>query len=414
MIFKSNNVYITTYNLCLFFTLSLLLATKNFSVIAVVLLLLTSIVYLIHKRKDHIFEPFDWLVIFILSAYFVSNIPSFFMDNYNTRYFKGSIRYLCFIPIYFFIKEILSTNNQSKEYIELGSIVGSIGTVAIALYQFYILGIPRVGGFLYSINFAYLSCSLSFLALTLSRNSKYRLMLLLAFFLAGYATLLTQTRGAIFAIPILLLFTLFFYKKEKRSSRILTCFIALFLFSSVSYIYSENVQERVQFTLNEFTEIAHENTLDTVSSDAISSGTRLQLWYSAIQSFKESPIIGQTFSQREEMIHTLYKTGKIGVWATGITRGHAHNQYFEMLAGSGILGIIAAIAILIIPLVFFAKYIYKSQYALSGFILVLGFSIFGLTEVPLEQNLISSYYGLMLITFICLVKHDLKSAGENR
>ncbi|SIO93728.1 O-antigen ligase family protein [Vibrio spartinae] len=397
-----NTYYKKILNSCLFLVPALLLCTKNFSIGAILILLLTSVWYFIKEKKYHTLDKLDWMVITILSAYFIANIPIYLSDMETTRYFKGASRYLLIIPIYFFIRHILNETSTPRKYLDWGIVFGSVGTIIIAFYQFYIKGMPRVDGYLYSINFGYLSCSLAFLAFTLAYSSHIKKILWLSSLICGFATILTLTRGAIFAIPLLVIFSVLFQSQQNRLKNTLRIVIIMSVFFIFFYSYSPKFQERINYTATEFHGI-----LSGDVADAESSGGRIQLWYSATQSFMKSPLIGQTYSQREETIRQLYQEGKVSSWPTGVTRAHAHNQYFEMLASNGILGILAFIALIFVPLFFFFKHLKQSTHACCGFIFVLGFSIFCLTEVPLEQNLISSFYGFMLAVLINFTRNDL-------
>ncbi|WNJ96507.1 O-antigen ligase family protein [Vibrio ruber] len=398
-----NTYYRKIFNACLFLVPALLLCTKNFSIGAILILLLTAAWYLIKEKRNYTLDKIDWMVIIILSAYFIANIPIYLSDMETTRYFKGASRYLFIIPIYFFIRHIVTETTTPRKYLDWGIVVGAVGTIVIAIYQFYIKGMPRVDGYLYSINFGYLSCSLAFLAFTLANSSHIKRILWLSFLLCSFATILTLTRGAIFAIPLLIFCSILFQSKQNRFRNTLKVMSVMLVFFVIFYTASSKFQDRINYTITEFQQI-----LSGDVRDAESSGGRIQLWYAATQSFIKSPLIGQTYSQREETIRQLYQAGKISDWPTGVTRAHAHNQYFEMLASNGVLGILAFIALIFTPLFFFFKHIKMSTHALTGFIFVLGFSIFCLTEVPLEQNLISSFYGFILAVLINFTRNDLK------
>ncbi|WP_038178953.1 O-antigen ligase family protein [Vibrio rhizosphaerae] len=403
-----NTYYRRIFNGCLFLVPALLLCTKNFSIGAILILLLTATWYLIKEKRNYTLDKIDWMVIIILSAYFIANIPIYLSDMETTRYFKGASRYLFIIPIYFFIRHIVTETTTPRKYLDWGIVVGAVGTIVIAIYQFYVKGMPRVDGYLYSINFGYLSCSLAFLALTLANSSHIKKILWLSFLLCCFATILTLTRGAIFAIPILIIFSVIFQSKQNKCKNIFKTILIMLVFFWGMYAYSAQFKERINFTVTEFHRI-----LSGDVADAESSGGRIQLWYAATQSFIKSPLIGQTYAQREETIRQLYQEGKISDWPISVKRAHAHNQYFEMLASNGVLGIFAIIALIFTPLCFFLKHISKSTHALTGFVFVLGFSIFCLTEVPLEQNLISSFYGFVLAVLINFTRNDLDNIQDS-
>ncbi|ASA57149.1 O-antigen ligase family protein [Vibrio gazogenes] len=403
-----NTYYKKILNGCLFLVPALLLCTKNFSIGAILILLLTSLWYFIKEKKSYTLDKLDWMVITVLSAYFIANIPVYLSDMETTRYFKGASRYLFIIPIYFFIRHILNETTTPRKYLDWGIVFGSIGTIIISVYQFYIKGMPRVDGYLYSINFGYLACSLAFLAFTLAYSSHIKKTLWLSSLICCFATILTLTRGAIFAIPILIIFSILIQYKENRLKNISKLIIVMLVIFGCTYFFSSQFQDRIKFTSVEFHQI-----LSGDIGDSQSSGGRIQLWYSATQSFMKSPFIGQTYTEREQTIQQLYQKGKISSWPTSVTRAHAHNQYFEMLASNGILGILAFIALIFVPLFFFLKHIKQSTHAFCGFIFVLGFSIFCFTEVPLEQNLISSFYGFMLAVLINFTRNDLENIPKN-
>jgi O-antigen ligase len=390
---------INIIKVCLFFIPCLLLSTKNVTVIVCALLAVYSIYFISNNRKSITIDNYDWLVISLLSVYLLSNIPVYLIDYQRLRYFDAGSRMLACIPIYFFLKTVIKELSSLKSYLEWGVITGSVGAFILAIYQFYVKDMPRVDGFLYSINFGYLACSLAFLSLTLSKDSCNKNFLYVSFILACYSTLLTLTRGAIFAIPILLIISIFYYNKKNRIKNIAILAISATLLFSAAATFSTRIQERLNFTVQEAQFIAN-----GAVTDASSSGGRLQLWYAAYRSFLERPLVGLTYTEREALIVKLYKAGNIGEWPTTVSMGHAHNQYFELIASNGIWGILALLMMIFSPMYYFWKNIPRSNFAYSGFIFILAFSIFCLTEVPLQQNLISTYYAFMLVIFIIFTR----------
>ncbi|OAM98887.1 ligase [Vibrio europaeus] len=383
---------------------ALLLTTNNFSVAFIAIAILLSLGYLYFNRYSVAISKFDIIVTLCLSIYFFGAIPIAIYDGTTARYFQGGGRLILCIPIYYALKTYLSKNSSNyRVYFEIGLIIGTFGAFLLAYYQYFILNMPRVDGFLFSINFGYLACSLSFLALTFSFESKLKVLLIAGFVLSVIATVFTYTRGAIFAIPLLLaiLVTINISKAKKRHI-ILGC-ITLFVVVFTLYKQSTNFKSRIDYTYQEFGLIASGNI-----GSATSSGYRLQYWYGAFEAFKASPVIGLPYSQREELNHQLYLDKKISEGASTITRGHAHNQYFEMLATNGLFGLLSIIGILVAPLfIFFQHHIkYKTNWSLSATLFVSGFAIYGLTEVPLTANLIGSFYGFMLAVFFAIIASE--------
>ncbi len=398
----------------LFLVPALLLTTPNGSVFIIALMSLYSIYFMLKNRRTLQLNRFDKLVIASLSSYFIIYIPTTIADGTTLRYFQGGLRLLLCIPIYFLLIAVFSEikTEQIKKTLIWGVSIGSFGAAIFAAYQSLILSMPRVDGFLYSINFGYLSTALLCLSASFSLSSpKFRILLTLSTFAALYATVSTLTRGAIFAVPLLLIFGLILSIKQLCWKTSIAAILALAVLSVASYHFSASVKKRIDYTVQEITSIEKGNI-----KAATSSGTRLFLWKAAIEAYKESPLIGLPYKEREKLNHKLHEEGKVNDYVNKLPRGHAHNQYFEMLASTGSLSFIGMFMMLVFPLIVFVKHFWKTQscWGYIGAVFVTGFMIFGLTEVPLQANSISAFYGFMLATFFALVRNDKYNVRYNK
>ncbi|MCX9574646.1 O-antigen ligase family protein [Vibrio cholerae] len=383
----------------IFFTVSLLLITPGFSVVTVGLLTLYSSVKLIKNGFN--FNKYDIIPMITLSAYFLSNVPITVIDGGTLRYLDSGIRALLCIPIYLFIKNEIAKGTNLDSTLCTSTILASFGALAFAVYQFFILNMPRVDGFLFSINFGYLAAALAIISFGLSfTQTQLKHYLYLSAIAATVATTLTLTRGAILTLP--LVFMLFFIVNVRKLKFKQTLFFTLvgFLLLSASYQISPRIQERVDFTIFEISSIASNNV-----HAAASSGGRLQLWYAALEAFKRNQILGTTYSERESLNIELFKEGKVDEWTSTVPRGHAHSQYFEAIASNGSLGILAIFAMLILPFAVFLNDYRKTGCPISqtGFLFIFGFIIFCLTEAPLQANLIGTFYGFMVAIFYAYI-----------
>ncbi|NOH55550.1 O-antigen ligase family protein [Vibrio coralliilyticus] len=390
-------------SISIFLVLGLLLSTNNYTVVIAALTVFISIAYIVKQKNNIAWDLTDKLVVAILSAYLVSNIPMALIDWGNFRYFRGASRIILCIPIYFFFKYFIDIKKIYLDALSHGVLVSSIGAVCIAIYQFFIEGRPRVDGFLYSINFGYLSCALSTLSLALFKNKKYRIIALIAFTFSVSAMLMTLTRGAILALPALLLFAYLLNFKSTGIIRGTIGFILLILISTSLYSFSPKIKDRVDYTVYEITNIINGDT-----QRAASTGGRVMLWTAALEAFKERPIIGLTHPERESLNKQLAQEKIINDWASNVPRGHAHSQYFDMLASGGLLGVVAIILMLIIPFFYFLWNVRDSNAAYIGVLFVSSFIVFCFTEVALQQNLISTFYGYMLALLFAATQAELK------
>ncbi|CAH0541783.1 O-antigen ligase family protein [Vibrio marisflavi] len=411
---KTLEFNIKQISLCVFLVPALLLCTPNFSVAVIIFCVLSSLYCLIKNRQGYLkLNSFDWLCLFILSTYLISNIPVAIVDWGNFRYFKGGARLLLCIPIYLMLINILNMDriNCIFKHLTFGVIFGSIATLGVALYQYIILNEVRVGGFLYSINFGYLSCSLAFLALCLMKSEQSKSWLFFSFISASIATILTLTRGAIFAIPLLLMLICVVRYKQLSMKKVVSLLSLLAIVGLGLYYSSTDIQRRVAENAKEFAHLESGQI-----AKAPSAGGRIELWKTAYQAFVRSPIIGMTFSQRVNLNQELYREHETTHWVTTVERAHAHSQYFEMLASTGILGVISFVTILFLPIFMFFHH-YKKTNSLVGYvggIFVAGFAIFGLTEVLLTANLIGAFYGFFLAIFLAIMRVEKYGQNEEK
>lgn len=394
--------------LSLFLVPALLLSTPNFSVAVIAILALYAIGYCFFFRKDITLNKRDWLVLATFSSYFIVNLPNVMIDIGNFRYIEGPSKILLSFPVYLMFKRELPTLNV-RPWLEYGVIAGAIGAFSIACYQYFFLGFPRVDGFLFSINFGYLACSLAALNLCLTPNSKHKLLLITGFILASIATILTLTRGAIIALPVLMLVFLFLNRASLKKRYVFLSLLLALLASTLAVQLSSGIKNRIDFTIAEVNSILSGN-----SKDALSSGARLNLWYAAVQATIKSPLKGLTYPERTRLNQELVEQGKVIPWVAGVGRGHAHSQYFEMLASNGLPALPAMGLLLLVPLVLLSR---SKQHIFvnTGFVFMIGICIFGLTEVLLQANLISTYFGMFLAFFLasCSPQNAVKQIEAN-
>ncbi len=404
----------------IFLVLALLLSTPNYSVIVISALFVIKIIYLLNNRASINLIKADLIFILAACSYFLAYIPNAVIDGSTLRYFDAPLRFLMSIPVYLLIRHLLINKKLNfkavEKTIEYGAVAGSIGALLIALYQAVIEGRPRVDGFLFSINFGYLACSLAFLCLVFFKESQHKIINLMGFSSAIIATMLTVTRGAIFAIPILLFITLFFIYRDKLTIKKFVLFaLSLFAIGILFYQFNPNIKQRIDYTAFEVQAIAQGDT-----AAAASSGGRLQLWNGAIEAFKGSPLVGETYQKREIINQKIYADSDYKNKVILVTRAHAHSQYFEVLASAGLLGLSALLLYLIMPLAYYFYLFSKNKnntFALCGTIFTTGICIFALTEVLLQGNLISTFYAFMQAVLMALAisyhrqkpKHDYSS-----
>ncbi|MDI5985652.1 O-antigen ligase family protein [Halomonas sp. M4R5S39] len=386
----------------LFLVLALLVSTPVRVHVLIALLALYAIAYLVVARESVKLSALDYCVMAILSLYAISHIPVFWLSGFSWRYLSPGLHMVAVIPIYLMLRHASPAISLTRyrDYMEWGAVIGALGAATIAIYQTQWQGGYKADGFLFHINFGYLSCSLLLVCVALMHGSSRKIILALGVLAGLAATLLSISRGAIFVIPLVLAMLLVLNFSRIGALRVTGAVIGFIVLAIISYATVPMVKERMDFTVEEFSSIAEGNV-----EAAISSGGRLQLWRAATEAFKERPSIGLTYDEREAFNHELVDNGVVTEWVLGVSRGHAHSQYFETLASGGVIGLFALIGYLIIPGAYFlSRYVKdpENTYALVGVTFSAAFALFCLTEVALQHEMIATYYAYMQVVIFVL------------
>lgn len=393
----------------IFLSLALLLSTPGGSVGVFVVLVLISLGYMVVVKDKPLLSNVDKLFVFTLCFMLLSVLPAFATDGFRGRYIDLSLRYLLAIPVLL----LLIYTPPKALWLFAGAIVGSFSALVLAIYQYYFVGLPRVDGFLYSINFGYLACALAFLSLPAAiycQRWTIKVVAVLAFLSALYAMILTGTRGAYIAVPVLATLFLMIYSKQLGYKILVLLLTLLIAVSIISYITVPQVKQRFNELTYEITSYESGN----IKTASTSNGFRIELWKAALAAFQESPIYGLNYREREALNEQLVADGKIVPRLLTINRGHAHSEYFEILATRGLLGFTALMMLYLVPGSIFLRRALNTQgkekaLATAGVTFIAGFMVYGISEAPLQGNVISGCYALTVVAIYAMLKRPEES-----
>lgn len=390
----------------LFLILAVLAATPIRSTIFIALLTIYSLFYLyFNKELKEGLGVWSWLVIIILSSYFFGRFIPFVNSGFTGRYISAGLHVASSIPIFLMARNLINKECLGKLhfFIAVGLAVSGLGSAFLAVYQTKILGWYAADGFLFSINFGFLNFILFALCLALIPSKLYRMLIILGGLGALVAVVLSGSRGAIFPIPLLIIVWLSLNIKRVYFKCIALILIGLPLIAFIVYSSMPIIKERTDIGLSEISSF--------LQGDLKREGSfsyRVQLWIAASEAFKESPWFGLTYPEREKLNSLLVSENKVVPWVEVVSRGHAHSQYFETLATGGIVGIIALLGYMILPLLLYFK-IYLADknnlYAMAGVLFTFAYALCGLTEVILQQEMIAAFYGFMQVVLLLMSKN---------
>ena len=324
--------------------------------------------------------------------------------------FERYLRIIGIIPIYLLLVRL---NIQIYKPLVLGVLVSAVILLSVGLYEIFVLHKLYMEGVYYTILFGYVSVlNLFLLVLALlienMTNSK-KIFYFIACVILLFCVILAQSRAPWLAAIFIFIFlasVIMFTKKIKitlKSSAIVMVVMLLVIGLNV---------ERIEKRINAGVHDAVNHNFNQVSDTSL--GIRLDLWKDSINLFLDSPVLGTGVGDfdydRDIMI-------KQGLATNTPSFGHAHNQFLDSLATTGVLGIIGLlVGVFIVPIWYFWKQFNTTDsnniryFSLSGMVVVIGFIFFGMGEVWLARNPTANVYAFLIAISLAGITNSRKHA----
>jgi O-antigen ligase len=147
-------------------------------------------------------------------------------------------------------------------------------------------------------------------------------------------------------------------------------------------------------------------------------GIRLELWKGAAMLIADHPLFGLGHPQAKAEIARHVKEGALD--PVVLPAEHFHNDMLHVLVTGGLAGLLAWLAMLAAPLVFFSRMLRsraeggvgRHAAALAGMLVVLSYFAFGLTEVIFWSVRASLLYALMVFILMGLCLNAKEHDGK--
>ena len=323
------------------------------------------------------------------------------IDN-GLRRIKKLASFILLVPI--FIAMVSVRTNLVKPFL-IGACIGGFVLPGITIYQGYFLGYTRITGFY---NWAMFGSVAVIMALALfcgllfiKSKGIYRSLIYLSLLGALFAAIQSGTRGAwiglIAGVPLALCLSFVIGGIPKK--RIMLVLLSGILVASIAGILGE---DKIISRWN-----ATNQAIDlylTGSNNNTNINDRFLMWDAAIKIWLRHPVIGSGIGDFHKDYEKMLESGEAGIPGVNITPwSYAHSNYFDALAGTGILGLVCLItSTFILPITFFLKALKSSingqdRYAVVfGLVFVTAFMIFGLTENWLAHSQLVMAFSLLL------------------
>lgn len=367
-------------------TFSLALINIGLTLALISFVLKISLKILRKEEMKFVFTPFDKFILLFLFAILLS-----FVDSYNlTNSIDRFSRYIRPV-ILFYILVNSNFNKNDLKNLFIAFLVGTEFSALYGFYQHYFLNMRRISANMFTIEYAgIISITLIFsLTYFLWSDNKIltNILLVLYSLILGLNLLFTQTRGAWLAF--ILSFTAITLIKNRKYF-VYLLIILVFIVSLSSFIVSD-------VYINRFLSI-----FDVQNNR--SNITRLNLWKSSILIFKDHFINGVGLDSFEEVINKdKYLVEPV------MTKTSAHSNYFQLLAETGILGISTFLLLYFNFIkVFYINYKNTCNFNKKLFYLaILGMIFSYLTHGATEYILNDRFFGMIIWFLLALATSTL-------
>ncbi|WP_254914154.1 O-antigen ligase family protein [Billgrantia desiderata] len=381
-----------------------LVVPSGYSLGAVMLLL--GSVALLFLPKGSALERRDWWIVAVLIAIAAVWIAEAWWDGQGTRGMDKPIRFLLAVPVLM----LLLAYPPRAGALWAGLAVGGLLTGSWATWQKAALDVERASGYTYVIQYGNISMLTGILCLAgmgwavkQPRRGMWLALLLLGCVGGVLGSLLSGTRGGWIGIPVVLWVLYRGYGRDLPYRWKASALSALLIIGALAYAVPQaGVQARVNEAVNDvYLYFAEDYRLTSV-------GARFDMWQGASRLIVQKPVFGWGSNGYREGMEALAERGVIDPITAQF--GHAHNDFIDAAAKRGIFGLLAVLALYLIPIRLFAHQLNASDLelrslAVAGVLLPVAYFDFGLSQVFLAHNSGVMVYAFLLPVIWALFRH---------
>ena len=333
----------------------------------------------------------------------------------------------------------LFTLRPSASTLRWGCAAGATGAGLVALWQVLVQDLPRADGFSNAIQFGNLALLLGLWSCVWAQQrgtTIERFACGVGTILGIAASLASGTRGGWLVLPVLLMLAIWLGPSDRiagapngrggRHGRLLIAVVITVLTCAAALTLPE-IRDRTKLVLQEWTQPSVGNS---------STGLRRALWQEAWRTGLSSPWIGVGQVGYERVLREAASRQQV---PQGVLKlNHAHNEALDLFAKRGLLGVTMLVLFYGIPGLACWRHLRTTvrnpksdrrrageaaggapahpeagrAAALCGLITVLGFMIFGTTQVMFAHNNGNLMYLIPLSIWISVAARGVRSSGS--
>lgn len=392
-------------SLAAFLLMAIALVVPSGYSLGAVMLLLGSAVLLFGNRRATL-APRDWWIIAVFLAMALVWIAEAWWDGQGSRGMDKPIRFILAVPA---LLLVLAYPPRASAF-WAGLAVGGLLTGSWAIWQKLALDVERASGYTYVIQYGNISMLTGILCLAgmgwavrQPRRGMWLSLLALGCLGGVLGSLLSGTRGGWVGLPIVFWVLYKGYGSELASKWKAIALLGVLVLGVLAYAMPQTgVQSRVGQAVTDITSYAAQEGQTT------SIGARFEMWKGAAQMFIERPIQGWGRTGYNERMDELVEEGVVHPHVANF--GHAHNEFLDAAAKRGIIGLLAVLALYLVPMRLFAKHLKAPDlelrsFAVAGVLLPVAYFDFGLSQVFLAHNSGVMVYAFLLPVIWALFRH---------
>ena len=369
--------------------------------VVLLFLLVINLTYLTVNRSNKIsYSLEEKILLSVIGLYLGLHLLNNFFVGSKALETDGIALFIILLPLFHHVRKF----SMDRNVVIYGILAGAFACFLIAIYQKYMLGMPRVSGFFKIIAFGSISITLALMCLwmaILTRRRKISLLMFCGFGFAFYASLLSGSRGPWLAvISCLVLLIIFNPRAWTVKKRAVITLSSLVLISSAYAL--PGVQQRVDLAISQFDAYFSQGV---VASNSV--GLRLEVWRAVLISVGENSWSGIGSENFGEMIADLANRNKIDpILTTKIS--HAHNEYLSVAMYRGLPGLASLLLIFLVPFCTFLKYYHtvKSNDQLllgCGIILIVSSMTMSMSDLFFQHHRESLFFAVYIYLIYGLV-----------
>lgn len=371
-------------------------------------LLLLGSFYLLWNSPPLRLQTRDWLILLVLLTYGLLGMIDAAWRGEGIRDMDRPLRFLLAMPILALL--IAYPPRLAALWAGLG--IGALGAGVWAAWQKLAENVDRAQGYTHLIQYGDLSLMMGVFCLAglgwavIRKRSIWWLLLLGLGTLGGIlGSVFTGTRGGWIGLPIMLVILYWGYGSLLSVKGKLGVFGIMIVVAGLIYALPQtDVQHRIQRASTEI-----QQYFDGTNRTS-SIGYRLEMWRGAWHLFQDKPLLGWGEMEYRQGMMTLAEHGVMLKRAARFH--HTHNELFDTLAKRGLVGLAFMLALYLVPLVLFARYLRADSFevrslALAGTLLPVSYLCFGLTQSIMAHN-----SGVMMYAFWLVVLWGTLRATE--